>query len=242
MATVRKLPFSSVLLVVVFGLVGQAEALAWPSRTATKAKAAGPTLSDKNIRIRHGRDEDEFAIASTLAFEFMNPLFIDHKRFLVAETCDTGERIGWVQMKPLGGPNWELSSLYVMPDHRGKGVGSELVRRIMAHHVLLSKEESGGHLGHNPAENVYALTLASTVDWYCGLGEHEGADEDDDDMGIGFEVFKGNPPATMGLEVAAGKIITGFMQQELVCLRGTCASSGCVVDDALARAALAMKW
>jgi len=54
------------------------------------------------------------------------------------------------------------------------------------------------------ASDVYALTLASTVDWYRKLG---------------FNVTE-DIPSPMRFEVAAGRVITKLIGAELVCLRG----------------------
>ncbi len=88
---------------------------------------------------------------------------------------------------------WELASVYVIPSFRGKGVGSELVRRCMAKHVMLDRNCS----------SVYILTLATTRDWYESLG---------------FSVTS-DPPESMKFEIAAGKILTKAIGAELICMR-----------------------
>jgi len=85
---------------------------------------------------------------------------------------------------------WELASVYVLPQYRGHGIGSEVVRRLLVKH-------------RGPASNVYILTLNSTREWY---------------QNIGFEVTM-EPPEKMKFEMAAGKIITNFINEELICMR-----------------------
>lgn len=91
---------------------------------------------------------------------------------------------------------WELASVYVKPEWRKRGIGRELIRRVMARHDLL--ERSRG--------DVYLLTLDRTEDFYRGLG-------------FGFEVTD-EPPASMAGEIVAGNLITGLMGSKLVCMRG----------------------
>lgn len=92
------------------------------------------------------------------------------------------------------GQLWELASVFVFPEYRGKGVGSELVRRMMAEHAIL---------GRSPSD-VYALTLETTLDWYEALGFSK-TDE---------------IPAPMKFEVAAGSVITKLIGAQLACVRG----------------------
>lgn len=91
---------------------------------------------------------------------------------------------------------WELASVYVKPEWRKRGIGRELIRRVMARHDLLERSR----------EDVYLLTLDRTEDFYRGLG-------------FGFEVTD-EPPASMAGEIFAGNLITGFMGSKLVCMRG----------------------
>ena len=89
---------------------------------------------------------------------------------------------------------WELASVYTLPEWRSKGIGSELIRRIIAKHVLLGRKE----------DDVYLLTLDSTKDWYRGFG---------------FEITN-EPPSSMALEIVAGGVLTKLVDSSLVCMRG----------------------
>jgi len=90
---------------------------------------------------------------------------------------------------------WELASVYVLPQYRNKGIGSELIRRIMAKHVMINERRS---------QDVYLLTLDSTKDWYRKFG---------------FELTN-EPPASMSLEITVGEILTKMMAVKLVAMRG----------------------
>uniref|UniRef100_A0A7S1BYV7 N-acetyltransferase domain-containing protein n=1 Tax=Corethron hystrix TaxID=216773 RepID=A0A7S1BYV7_9STRA len=89
---------------------------------------------------------------------------------------------------------WELASVYVLPEWRKKGIGSELTRRLMEKHTKAGRK----------GKDVYLLTLDSTKSWYRDFG---------------FEVTD-EPPASMALEIAAGGILTKFVGGELICMRG----------------------
>jgi GNAT superfamily N-acetyltransferase len=88
---------------------------------------------------------------------------------------------------------WELSSVYVVPKWRGKGVGTELVRQ-----VLTQQTASNQH-----GKDVYALTLEKNVKWYEQFG---------------FDIEE-QIPETMSFEVAAGNAITKMLGERLVCIR-----------------------
>ncbi|KAL3934963.1 MAG: hypothetical protein SGBAC_009426 [Bacillariaceae sp.] len=90
---------------------------------------------------------------------------------------------------------WELSSVYVVPEYRKRGIGSELVQGVLQRTKYSLKA----------GKEVYALTLAKTVPWYQKLG---------------FAV-ESVPPSSMALEIAAGSVITQLIGEELVCIKTT---------------------
>ena len=94
---------------------------------------------------------------------------------------------------------WELSSVYVAPEWRHKGIGTELVCGVLKRHKLSRTRQRNNQV----AEDVYALTLARTVPWYCQFGF----------------VQEENIPKPMAFEVAAGKVITSIIGEDLVCIR-----------------------
>jgi GNAT superfamily N-acetyltransferase len=90
---------------------------------------------------------------------------------------------------------WELASVYVKPEWRKLGIGSELIKRVLAKHSIKGRRN----------QDVYLLTLDSTSNWYKQFG---------------FQVTD-EPPASMALEITAGNVITGFLGSKLVCMRGS---------------------
>lgn len=88
---------------------------------------------------------------------------------------------------------WELSSVYVAPEYRRQGVGSELVRQV------ISRQSTRGEQGRD----VFALTLVKNAKWYEQFG---------------FEVEQ-EVPGSMSFEVAAGNAITKIIGEELVCMK-----------------------
>ena len=95
------------------------------------------------------------ALAAAVLRESMNPLFLQPEQFIVASDAMDEQRVlGFGQLRPLSGA-WELASLVVEPEARGQGLGSELVRR------LLARVED---------EAVWLLTLENTRRFYQPLG------------------------------------------------------------------------
>ena len=88
---------------------------------------------------------------------------------------------------------WELSSVYVVPEYRRQGVGSELVRQV------LNRQQSYDDSG----KDVYALTLTKNMKWYEQFG---------------FKAEEKIPDA-MSFEVAAGNVITKIIGEKLQCIR-----------------------
>jgi N-acetylglutamate synthase-like GNAT family acetyltransferase len=96
---------------------------------------------------------------------------------------------------------YELASVYVLPEFRGKGIGKELINRVLQRH-----EDRG-----RPVSDVYLLTLTTTVSWYYDS--------------FGFEVVpEEEVPAQMAFEIAAGKLITRLIGAKLCCMRGVSGS------------------
>jgi len=144
----------------------------------TSLASAGPPVG---IRIRPGCPEDLNTVASAVFSEKMNPLGLSMDRFLVAEEASSGRLVGFGQLKEwptlsakqdLRGqivraaglwPNWrgelvELSSLVVVPEWRGRGVGSALVSE------LVQRAEG---------KTLCLLTIGSSVPFYERLGFKE---------------------------------------------------------------------
>ena len=93
---------------------------------------------------------------------------------------------------------WELSSVYVEAPYRGRGIGAELVRRVVRQRLAT---------GCLPT-SIFLLTLVTTAPWY--------------QTNFGFEIVEtADVPAPMALEVAAGSVITKLIGAQLCCMRGT---------------------
>ena len=89
-------------------------------------------LCAQNVVYRTGTAIDQQAIAAAVLRESMNPLFLQPDRFVVASDAADEQRVlGFGQLRPLSGA-WELASLVVEPQARGRGLGSALVRRLLA--------------------------------------------------------------------------------------------------------------
>lgn len=97
---------------------------------------------------------------------------------------------------------YELSSVYVMPEYRSQGIGSELVRRV------LSRQLVEQYAPPSQSCRIYCLTLATTAPWYT--------------ENFGFERVEGSDiPASMAMEVMAGNLITNVIGAQLCCMRGS---------------------
>ena len=134
--------------------------------------------SQPAVIYRPGTQSDQPAIAAAVLREAMNPLFLEPERFILA--CDAADEqriLGFGQLRPLSGA-WELASLVVEPEARGQGLGSEVVRRLLA-----QVEDDA----------VWLLTLENTRPFYEPLGF--------------YEARPSVAPLTMRLEQAAGSVV-----------------------------------
>lgn len=94
---------------------------------------------------------------------------------------------------------WELASVYVRPEYRHRGIGSELVRRCLGHHVKQGRQLVNG---------VYLLTLRKNARWYASQ--------------FGFDIATSTAvPKAMQLEIVAGTIVTKMLGEELCCMRAS---------------------
>ncbi|CAJ1394086.1 unnamed protein product [Effrenium voratum] len=151
-----------------------------------------------SARLREATNEDMPWIGFTIASMVMSPFGLSSKNFLVAE--DSGpdaERVGFGQLRPLADAEDSpmlLASLYVSPERRGKGVGSQLVRAL---------------LDRFPARQIYALTLRNKLGFFHRLQFRE----------ISGEELK-TLPDLLALEAQLGRFIAPVAAgQPLVVLR-----------------------
>ena len=151
------------------------------------------------LKFREGTLFDAPPIAAKLLSMKMNPLGVDPSRFLVAES--DGARIGFGQIRPLGDANegpscWELASIYVEDDFRGKGIGSAIVQRLLERHTSQGRALT----------DTFLLTLEPTVNWYEQFG---------------FERLPtSRVPKPMELEVKAGEALSAVLGNKLVAMQG----------------------
>ena len=169
-----------------------------PRRPSPRRRRAG------RLTYRRGVASDAALIARRVLRESMNPLFLEPSNFEVA--CRGDEVVAFGQLRPLPSAGddddagaaapaaAELASLVVEEKERGRGIGSEIVRRLLERHRAVS------------AEPVWLLTLASRRKFYAPLGFSE--------VG-GFGV-----PTGLAAEAAVGSIVARLAAgQGLICMR-----------------------
>jgi N-acetylglutamate synthase-like GNAT family acetyltransferase len=82
------------------------------------------------IQIRPAVQSDQSTITRMINDAGINPISLDWRRFIIAE--DNGETIGIGQIKGHGDGSRELASIAVIPSRQGQGIGSEIIRALMA--------------------------------------------------------------------------------------------------------------
>lgn len=224
------------------------------------------------LSFRTGTALDSLPIAAKLLEMKMNPLGVDHTRFIVCESSQ-GERIGFGQIRQLAAskapdatewdarpgsgdieadaddaawedleeegvpsgldslpwspgykklqqraavqrarragrvasaeaeaqPLYELASIFVEDEWRGRGIGTAIIERLLDRHV----SEGRGDLS-----DIYLLTLDSTCGWYENLPR------------AFVRVPKAQVPTSMAFEVSAGEALSFLLGNTLVCMRG----------------------
>ena len=88
------------------------------------------SLADE-MHVRPATAADAGAIRSLIFRVGINPRDLDWRRFLVAVDVQ-GKLIGCGQVKPHSDASRELASIAVRPKWRGRGLASEIIRRLMA--------------------------------------------------------------------------------------------------------------
>ena len=81
--------------------------------------------------IRPAAASDQSTITRMIHDAGINPMSLDWHRFIVAE--DDGEIVGVGQIKQHGDGSRELASIAAIPARRGQGIGSEIIRTLLAH-------------------------------------------------------------------------------------------------------------
>lgn len=82
------------------------------------------------MRLRAGADRDQATIRRIVRAAGINPTNLQWQRFIIAE--ERGEVVGVGQVKPHRDGMRELASIAVVPEQRGRGIGSEIIRALIA--------------------------------------------------------------------------------------------------------------
>lgn len=90
-------------------------------------------MLDQGVRLRAAVEADDRTIKLMIRYEHLNPMGLDWRRFLVAETLD-GTVIGCGQVKVHSDGSRELASLVVLKAWRRRGIASQLIRELIAAH------------------------------------------------------------------------------------------------------------
>jgi len=86
---------------------------------------------DDVVKLREAAKADFPAIRALIRQTGINPLGLDWRRFIVAES-PAGAFIGCGQLKPHSDGSLELASLAVVPAWRGRGVARLIIQALMA--------------------------------------------------------------------------------------------------------------
>jgi GNAT superfamily N-acetyltransferase len=167
-----------------------------PQAAALRGVAFGPV-----------RPSDMPQIRSALASARMNPLFVERERFVAARDSASDRLAGAVQLRPLGTEGgggaraYELASLFVEPEYRGRGIGQGLVRQCLdrAQRAPADAPAAAGSALRGagaaaPSAEVFLLTLATRAEFYERLGFEAVADVS-------------RLPATLLVECALGQVV-----------------------------------
>ncbi len=82
------------------------------------------------IHVRPAQTEDQKTIERIIHDAGINPMSLDWHRFVIAE--DDGAVVGIGQIKPHGDGSRELASIAVIPERQSQGIGSEIIRTLLA--------------------------------------------------------------------------------------------------------------
>jgi N-acetylglutamate synthase-like GNAT family acetyltransferase len=83
------------------------------------------------FQVRHARAGDAAAIKSLIHAVEINPMGLDWRRFILAESSG-GTLMGCGQVKPHGRHVSELASIAVWPDFRGQGVARAVIEHLIS--------------------------------------------------------------------------------------------------------------
>jgi len=165
-----------------------------------------PMTSSSSYKIRQASDDDVSLARSILLQQAMNPLSLSSECLLVAcstkEDEDNNNRnpsesvLGFGQIRPLDEYYSELASLYVQPEYRSQGIGSEIVQSLVERHNK-----------NKPTSQICLLTLKSTTPFYKKFGFQEVDDKQ-----------RKRLPKSIQLEYQAGRVVSFLLRNDLVCM------------------------
>eukprot|EP00667_Euglena_gracilis_P022491 EG_transcript_25086 len=150
------------------------------------------------IHVRPATAADMPFVQRAMLAERMNPILLRRECFLVAEVVAAAgvpELWGCGQIRPIGSEAWELASVYVVPERRGQGIGTHIVRCLLERH---QEQPPDGR-------ELFLLTTARQAAFYAPLGFAPTASS--------------QLPPPMRLEAAAGAVLAGLLGQTLVGMR-----------------------
>lgn len=87
-------------------------------------------MNELCISLRPATQDDDTVIHELVHIGGINPTGLDWRRFLVADIQE-GQVIGCGQIKPHRDGSFELASIVVHPDWRGKGIARRLIERLL---------------------------------------------------------------------------------------------------------------
>lgn len=89
-------------------------------------------IQNQKITYRRASAADQRAIRALIREAQLNPLSLDWPRFLLAVDDTSGAVVGTGQIKAHGDGSREMASIAVRPAYQGRGIATEIVRRLIA--------------------------------------------------------------------------------------------------------------
>jgi len=169
-----------------------------------------------SFQIRKATAQDVDTARKILLSEMMNPLSPSRERLLVAyDNSSSNENseendglLGFGQIRPIGKmvedrektllQYHELSSLFVLPKYRRKGVGTALVSELLKIHDETVRDAKSKDV-------VCLLTLRQTARFYQMHGFRIVAD-------------KAQIPSPLQAELAVGSLISAILGNDIICM------------------------
>ena len=84
-----------------------------------------------DFRLRPARESDAPGIKALIRAVHINPLGLDWRRFIVAESQEM-PILGCGQVKPHPGNLRELASIAVWPEYRGRGIARKIIEDLLS--------------------------------------------------------------------------------------------------------------